>query len=236
MIFARFSRSASACRAMARFMLSGRLDVLELDDGHLDAPLLGLDVEDLADVLVDLVRLGQGLVEGVTAHDGAERGLGDLVDGRSDVLDRDDGADRIVDAVVRDGGDVDADVVAGDDPLGLDRHRDDAQRDAVDAIDERDDEDHAGAAGAVLDAPQPELHAPLVLLEDLQAGEQAYEHAGGERDYDVDDGHGGVLLAGCSGAELREVPSAARSRAPAGHVWAVGMPVPVGLPAGLPRG
>jgi hypothetical protein len=38
-------------------MLSGKLDVLELDDGDLDAPFLGLEVEDLADVVVDLVGL-----------------------------------------------------------------------------------------------------------------------------------------------------------------------------------
>jgi len=31
----------------------GQLDVLQLDDRDLDAPVLGLDIEDLADVLVD---------------------------------------------------------------------------------------------------------------------------------------------------------------------------------------
>jgi hypothetical protein len=40
-----------------------QLDVRELDDGDLHAPLLSLDVEDLADVLVDRVRLGERLVE-----------------------------------------------------------------------------------------------------------------------------------------------------------------------------
>jgi hypothetical protein len=47
--------SASAWRAMARFMLSGKLAVLQLDDRDLDAPVRGLDIEDLADVLVDRV-------------------------------------------------------------------------------------------------------------------------------------------------------------------------------------
>ena len=45
-------------------------------------------------------------------------------------------ADRIRDAVVGDRRDVDADVVAGDDPLRLDGHGDDAKRVAVNAIDE----------------------------------------------------------------------------------------------------
>ena len=62
-----------------------------------------------------------------------------------DVLDRHHRADRVLDAVVGDGRDVDADVVAGDDPLRLDRHRDDPQRHAVDAIDERDDDRSARA-------------------------------------------------------------------------------------------
>jgi hypothetical protein len=49
------SASASAGRAMARFMLSGKLAVLQLDDRDLDAPVRGLDIEDLAEVLVDRV-------------------------------------------------------------------------------------------------------------------------------------------------------------------------------------
>ena len=64
----------------------------------------------------------------------------------------------IRDAVVGDGGHVDADVVAGDDPLRLDRHRDDPQRDAMDAIDERDEHDQPGAARAAPDTAQPEHH------------------------------------------------------------------------------
>jgi hypothetical protein len=55
MIFARFSRSASASRAIARFIPLGKLNVVELDDRDLDAPLLGLHVEDLPDVPVDRV-------------------------------------------------------------------------------------------------------------------------------------------------------------------------------------
>ena len=105
------------------------------------------------------------LVERVAADDRAQRRLRDLVDGGRDVLDRDDRADGVVDPVVGHRRDVDADVVARDDPLRLDRHRDDPQRHAPDAIDERDDEDQPRPAG-VLDAAEPELHAALVLLED----------------------------------------------------------------------
>jgi hypothetical protein len=81
------------------------------------------------------------------------------------VLNRHDRADRVLDAVVGDGGDADADVVPGDDALRFDRQRDDPQRDPTDPIDQRDDEDRAGPAGAVPDATQPKLHGPLVLLD-----------------------------------------------------------------------
>ena len=96
---------------------------------------------------VDLLGLGERLVERVLADDRAQRGLGDLVDRGGDVLDRDDRAHRVLDAVVRHRRDVDADVVPRDDPLRLDRHRHDPQRHAPDVIDERDDEDQARPRG-----------------------------------------------------------------------------------------
>src|SRR3954471_2952184 len=48
---------------MARCMPPGELDVLQLDDRDIDTPLLGLDIEDLTDVLVDRLGLGERLVE-----------------------------------------------------------------------------------------------------------------------------------------------------------------------------
>ena len=87
------------------------------------------DAEDLADVQVDRAALGQGLVQGVLAGDRAQRGLGDLADRRADVLDRQHGFDRVDHPAVGHRGYVDADVVAGDDALRLDRHGDDPHRD-----------------------------------------------------------------------------------------------------------
>src|SRR6185312_7147539 len=68
MILARFSRSASAWRAIARCMLPGQLDIPQLDDGDLDPPLLGLHVEDLGDVLIDRIGLRQRLIERMPPH------------------------------------------------------------------------------------------------------------------------------------------------------------------------
>jgi hypothetical protein len=75
------------------------------------------------------------------AHHGTERRLGDLAGRGGDILDRDHRPDGILDPVVGDRGDVDADVVLGDDPLGLDRQRDDTPGDAIDPLDQREGED-----------------------------------------------------------------------------------------------
>ena len=72
---------------------------------------------------------GRRLVEGVLADDLTQGGL----DGHH----RLDGVD---DAVVDDGADVDAGVVAGDDALGSDRRRDDAQAHPVQDVGGRDDD------------------------------------------------------------------------------------------------
>ena len=79
----------------------GQLDVPQLDDGGLGSPLLRLHVQDLADVLIDRVSIRQQLIQGVTPHDGAKRGLGDLADRRLDVPNRDHRPDGILHPVVR---------------------------------------------------------------------------------------------------------------------------------------
>ena len=68
------------------------------------------------------------LVEGVLPDDVAQGGLCDLIDCGADVFDDDDGLAGIDDAEVGNRGDVDTHVVAGDDPLRLDRHGHDAHR------------------------------------------------------------------------------------------------------------
>jgi hypothetical protein len=150
---------------MARFMVSGSWDVLELDQGHHHPPVGGGQVQTLADAAVDPVGLGQGLVKGVLADHLAQGGLGDLVDGRGHVLDGDHRADRVGHPVVGDGRHVDADVVAGDDALGLDRHGHDPQRHPPQHLDQRHDQPQAGLADPHHPA-KAEQHALLVLLDD----------------------------------------------------------------------
>ena len=67
------------------------------------------------------------LVQAVLADDFPQRRLSDLVDRSVDVLDSDNRLHRIDNLEVGHRRHVDADVVAGDDPLRLDRHRHDPQ-------------------------------------------------------------------------------------------------------------
>ena len=64
--------------------------MLDLDVRDLDAPGVGLLVEDALDVGVELVALGQHLVELVLAEHRAQRGLRELAGRLLEVLDLDD--------------------------------------------------------------------------------------------------------------------------------------------------
>jgi hypothetical protein len=102
----------------------------------------------------------------VLPDDLPQRGLGDLVDGGVDIFDRHDRLHRVDHPEIRHRRDIDADVVAGDDALGLDRHRDDSQRHPMQDVDERDDHPQPGLARAQHPA-QPEQDALLILFDNL---------------------------------------------------------------------
>jgi hypothetical protein len=52
--------------------------------------------------------------------------------------------------------------------LGLDRHRDDPQRHAMNALNERDDENQPRSARRALYLPELEHYRALVLLDDIE--------------------------------------------------------------------
>ena len=76
------------------------VDMLDLDVRHLDAPGVGLVVEHRLDVLVQLLALGEELVELVLAEDRAQRGLRELARRLVEIRHLDDGELRIDDAEV----------------------------------------------------------------------------------------------------------------------------------------
>src|SRR3989441_980753 len=64
-----------------------KIDALDLHGRHLDTPPLGLFVEHVLNVGVELVALGQHLIEVVFAEDPAQRGLRKLAGGGEIVVD-----------------------------------------------------------------------------------------------------------------------------------------------------
>ncbi|MNS70839.1 hypothetical protein D3C72_1041890 [compost metagenome] len=89
-----------------------QVDVLDFHVRHLDAPCVGLRIQDLLHVVVQLVALGQHFVQVVLAQDRAQGRLRQFTGGLPEVLYLDHGAFRIDDAKVDDGVHFDRYVVA----------------------------------------------------------------------------------------------------------------------------
>ena len=121
-----------------------------------------MPVDHVLDLLVDVRGFGQKLVEAEAAHDVAHGGLADLVDRLVDVLDRDHRLLRIRNAIIGDRGDIDRDVVLGDDLLRRDLHRDGAQGHAHHLLEGYEDQREAGPADA-LETAEQEHHAAFIL-------------------------------------------------------------------------
>ena len=110
--------------------LLGDFDVLDLDRGHLHAPGLGRLVDDLLQLFVESLALGEQLVELGLAEHRAQRRLRDLRGGDEEVFDLDDRFLGVDDAEVGDRVDAGRDVVAGDHLLRRDVEGDRPQVDA----------------------------------------------------------------------------------------------------------
>ena len=143
MILARRARSASACCAMARIIVSLRSTCLISTFDDLDAPGVGLRVEDGLDVDVQLVALGEHLVELVLAEHRAQRGLRELAGRLEEVRHLDDRELRVDDAEIDHRVDLHRDVVARDHVLAAARRAPRAQVHAHHLLDARHDDDQA---------------------------------------------------------------------------------------------
>ena len=119
--------------------------MLDLDIGDLDAPGVGLPVEDLLDVAVELVALRQHLVEIVLAEHRAQRHLRELARRLEEIRHLDDRALGIDDAEIEHRVDLHRDVVARDHVLR--RHVIDAHP-QIDALHQLHEREPAGSAPA----------------------------------------------------------------------------------------
>ena len=85
--------------------------MLDLDIDDLDAPGFRLFVQQNLDAPVELVPLGQHLIEFVLAENGAQRGLGQLGRGLEEIFHIDDRALRVHHAEIDDRADPDGHIV-----------------------------------------------------------------------------------------------------------------------------
>src|SRR5580693_7299693 len=174
------------------------VDALELDIGDLDAPGFGLLVEHVLNAGIELVALGQHLVEIVLAQYPAQRGLGELT-GRDEVIpDLDDGALGIDDAEVDDGRDLDRDVVTGNHILRRHFVNNHPKIDAHHLLDEGYQEKKAGPLGSGIAAKRKD-DAALVFAQDANGGPKKDQHQNGNEDNRREKQHG---FAPCSSERL----------------------------------
>ncbi len=95
--------------------------MLDLDVRHLDPPGIGLGVQHLLDIGVELFPLGQQLIQLVLAEHRAQRGLGQLTGGGEKILHLDNRFLRVASTrKLQHRINLHRDVVAGDHVLGRD--------------------------------------------------------------------------------------------------------------------
>ena len=148
MIFARFSRSASACRAIARCMSCGRSTCFTSTADTLMPHGSVCWSRMCCSSLVQLLALGEQVVELRLPEHAPQRRLRELRRGVQVVLDLDDRPARLHHAEVDDRVDLHRHVVARDDVLRRHVEHDRPQADAHHPVDRAEDEDQARALSA----------------------------------------------------------------------------------------
>jgi hypothetical protein len=148
-------------------------------------------VDDRLQAVVDLVALGQQLVEVDLAEHAAEGGLRDLRGRDEVVLHLDDGLGGVHHAEVGDGVDLHRHVVLGDDLLRRHVQGDGPQVHLHRLVDEGDQDEQAGSLDPD-QAAEAEHDAPLVLPRDLDGREQEQQPDDQQDDHGIGSGHLGV--------------------------------------------
>ena len=171
-ITARFSRSAFICRPIALTMSAGGRMSLISTRVILTPQALGRLIDHRQQPGVDLVALGQGLVEVHRAHHRAQIGGRELHDREIEIADLVGGLGRVEHLEEDDAVDRDHGIVLGDDLLAGDvEHLLHHVHLAADAVEEGGVEVEAGA-GDSGEAAEMLDRVLIALADDLHAGEQ----------------------------------------------------------------
>ncbi|MCY1365131.1 hypothetical protein D9M69_519650 [compost metagenome] len=141
-----------------------QVDVLDLDVRDLDPPRIGLRIQHLLDIEVELFPLGQHLVQFVLAEHRAQRGLRELAGGLQEVRHLDDRQLRIDHAEIHHRVHLDRHVVVRDHVLRRHVHHHRAQV-YPDHLLHGGNDQHQARALHFPEAPEHEDHAALVLAQ-----------------------------------------------------------------------
>ena len=144
-----------------------QVDVFDLDIGDLDAPGIGLRVEHLLDVDVQLLALGQQLIQFMFTEHGAQRGLRQLAGGGEEIFDLDDGLLRIEHAEIQHRVNLNRNVVAGNHILRRHIENHGAQVDPNHLLHHRNQQDQPWAFD-LPETPELEYHPALVFTQDAK--------------------------------------------------------------------
>ena len=183
MILARFSRSDSACLAMARCISWGRSTaftatcVTFTPQGSVCSSMTSCST------LAQPLALGEQLVEVGLAEDAAQGRLRLLAGGVEVVLDLHHRLHRVHHPEVDDRVHLHAHVVAGDHVLGRHVEHDRAQADAHHAVDGPGHDDEPRALGLRQQLAEAEDDAALVLVQDLHREQQPEHDEPSDDDY-----------------------------------------------------
>src|SRR5438309_231728 len=148
--------------------VAGRRELFDLDVRDLDAPTMRYVVQLHAELLVDLLALGEDIVQGDVPDHGAERGGGDSLDGLPEVLDVQERVLRIDDLLVNEEVDRNRGVVFCDAGLLRDLHHELPKIHGLrDALDRGRQKEHDARSGDLLEAPESEHDEALILGDDV---------------------------------------------------------------------
>ena len=164
------------------------VDVLDLNGRDLDPPGLRLCIDNALKLGIDLVALGEQVIEQALTEHAPKGGLCNHGGRVEVILDGHDRLLRLIDTEVNHRIDLDGDVVLGDDILGWHVHRDRSEAHPLEVVDEGNDDDDARTVpteDAPREASESKDHGSLVFGEHLephddQEGEQdkKYEQVG----------------------------------------------------------
>ena len=154
---------------------------------HLDTETLCGQRDLRLQLVVDVLSVGEEIVELVASDDRAQARHCDALAGEPKVVHSDDGLDRVVHPEVDDGVDLQGDVVGRDRRLGGNVDHLDPEVHLDDPVDCRNAEDQARALGLRTDPPETEEHRPLVLGHHRQERTKGDHHDDRQDDYACDD-------------------------------------------------